>query len=157
MLSHRVIVGVALGCLVAAAPVHAYDGSLVADSLSLTASALTVRVGHRLYPQFGERVETEMQKLEPIGDTDMSFEVAEFYPHFAYLDSSKTYVSLSDEPVNPAFRIKVYEDGELVDQVWAFFSIKVPHFPSDSYVYFEVLEFAYRGERYRQEEETRAD
>lgn len=135
----------------------AEESALSSDSTVTRPSDIVVRVGHRMYPDFGERVTTAMDTIQPIGDTDMYFQVVAFYPHFAYLDSSKSYVSLSEELENPAFRISVFENDELVDQAWAFFKIKAPHFPSNSYVYFDVVEFTYRGEKYQKNEPSRED
>lgn len=115
--------------------------------------SLTLRVSHRMYPDFWEIVTTRLNERNQIGDTDLDFEVTEFFPHFAYLDSSKTFVSLSDEPVNPAFRINIYDGDELIERAWAFYSLRVPHFSQGTFIAFEVLLFEYRGEIFRHEEE----
>jgi len=86
-----------------------------------------------------------------VGDTDYSFEVTGFYPHFARIDSTKEIVSLSDEPKNVAFKFVVYENDSLVDTSWSFFTIQIPHFARTSYLFFNVLEFEYRGEIFKQQ------
>jgi len=116
---------------------------------------LTLLVGHRVWQDFREVHRTEMHKREPIGDTELTFEVLEFYPHFAYVDSLKEIVSLSDEPKNVAFRIAVYENDEVIQKDWAFYNMSAPHFRRDSIIWFSVVEFEYRGEVYkRAPEET---
>jgi len=118
------------------------------------AEKITLKIGHRLHPQFGEMITVNMNEMIPIGDTDLYFEIVEFFPQFAYMDSSKTFVSLSDEPKNPAFRIKVYEGEEFVEQTWAFYSVKVPHFSPKAMLVFDVTGFEYRNVQYGAEEKT---
>jgi len=133
---------------------------LVITAVALSATAeddklrpaqhLTVAVGNRLYPDFNETHKTEMHERIILGDTDYSFEVVEFYPHFARIDSTKQILSLSDEPTNVAFKFVIYENDSIVDTSWSFFSLQVPHFARTSYLYFNVLEFEYRGEIFNQ-------
>lgn len=114
-----------------------------------TPDSVTVRITNRMYPQFLEIVTVAMNEELQIGDTDYYFALTEFYPHFAYLDSSRTYVSLSDELENPAFRVQIWEGEEELEKTWAFFRIDVPHFSRESFLAFQVLEFQYRGETHR--------
>jgi hypothetical protein len=112
-------------------------------------SSVTVEIGHRMHPDFYQQTQTKMNAREQVGDTDFFFEIIEFYPHFAYVDSTKEIVSLSDEPTNAAFKIRVFENDEVVEDTWAFFTINVPHFSPTSYLTFHVTSFDYRGETYR--------
>lgn len=111
-------------------------------------SSVTLDIGHRMHPDFHQQIETKMKTREQVGDTDFFFEVIEFYPHFTYVDSTKQTVSLSDEPKNVAFKIRVYENDEVVEDTWAFYSIKVPHFSPTSYLTFQATRFEYRGKSY---------
>ncbi len=115
--------------------------------------SLKVVVGNRLYPNFQETIDATMQTRTAIGDTDFSFEAIEFYPHFAIVDSTKKVVSLSDDPKNPAFRIRVYQNDEAIDSTWAFYGIKAPHYAPTSYLTFTVVEFEYRGVVYGKKDE----
>lgn len=117
---------------------------------------LTVEIGHRHYPDFRETLKTTMQKREQIGDTDYSFEAVEFYPHFAIVerDSTREIVSLSDEPRNVAFKIRVFEKDEVVEDTWAFYDTKVPHFSRTSFLTFRVISFEYQGKVYGESEES---
>jgi len=110
---------------------------------------VTVEIGHRMHPDFHQQILTKMNKREQVGDSDLFFEIIAFYPHFAYVDSTKEIVSLSDEPSNVAFKIRVYENDEFVEDAWAFFTINAPHFFPTSYLTFEVTNFDYRGETYQ--------
>jgi hypothetical protein len=133
---------------------------LVVSAVALSATAeddklrpaqhLTVAVGNRLYPDFHETHSMEMHQRVIVGDTDYSFEVVDFYPHFARIDSTKQVISLSDEPTNVAFKFVIYENDSIVDTSWSFFSLQVPHFARTSYLYFNVFEFEYRGEIFKQ-------
>lgn len=117
------------------------------------ASKLTVFVRNRMYPNFRETHETGMHERVQVGDTDYFFEVAEFYPHFALIDSTKETVSLSDEPTNVAFKFVVYENDSIVDSSWSFFNIQVPHYAANSYLVFDVLKFEYKGEIFQKDTE----
>ena len=100
------------------------------DAKPPPAQHLTVAVGNRLYPDFHET-----------------------HPHFARIDSTKQIISLSEEPENVAFKFVVYENDSIVDTSWSFFSLKVPHFARTSYLYFNVLQFDYRGKTFDQRSE----
>jgi hypothetical protein len=120
-------------------------------------TSVTIEIAHRMHPDFHETIQTKMNTRAPIGDTDLSFEVVEFYPHFAILDSSKTIVSLSDEPTNAAFKIRIYDGDTATENVWAFFTIKVPHYARTAFLSFDVVDFEYRGKRYGPDEEKEAE
>jgi len=123
-------------------------GSVAEDSDAPVATDLTVEVGNRMYPDFRETHETQMNERIQVGDTDFFFSVEAFYPHFALIDSTKEIVSLSDEPENVAFKFVVYESDTIVDTSWSFYSLQIPHYGRSSYLHFNVLEFQYRGETF---------
>lgn len=104
-----------------------------------------LRITHRVYLEFQDTLTVAMNERQIIGDTEFSCEVVEFYPHFAIMDSTKAVVSLSDDPKNPAFKIRVFQDEEKSEDTWAFYGIEVPHFGRTSYLAFQVLSFEYRG------------
>lgn len=120
-------------------------------------ASVTVDIGNRMYPSFRQQIQTKMNTREQIGDTDFFFEVIEFYPHFTFVDSTKQILSLSDEPKNAAFKIRVYDEDGFVENTWAFFSLDVPHFSPKSYLTFHVVSFDYRGETYRNAENKNND
>jgi hypothetical protein len=134
---------------------------LVAASLfilgacSAPVKGIRVVVGHRYYLGFRDTSLVEMGQRVQVGDTDFSFEVREFYPHFMIVDSTRQVISLSDEPKNPAFRIRVFRKGKRVEDTWAFFGTPIPHYAPTSMLSFLVTEFTYRGERYRAEPSRR--
>ena len=108
-------------------------------------------IGNRMFPDFGEILSTPLHRRQPVGDTEFAFEVTKFYPHFSIMDSTKAIVSLSDEPKNPAFRIKVYRNDAAADSTWAFFNMDVPHFSRSSSLWFRVLAFDYRGKVFKKD------
>ena len=55
-----------------------------------------------------------------------------------------------------AFKIEVYENGELMKTAWAFYTISVPHFARDDYITFDVTKFVYRGETFSKEKPEEA-
>jgi hypothetical protein len=113
--------------------------------------SVVVLIGNRMFPEFGEIVSARMHRRQPIGDTDYAFEVVKFYPQFSIIDSTKQIVSVSDEPKNPAFRIKVFRADSLADSTWAFYAMDIPHFSKKSPLWFRVLQFDYRGEIFKKE------
>jgi hypothetical protein len=130
-------------------------GDAVKQNEAQPDTTFTLLVGHRVFPDFREVHKARLNQREYIGDTDYSFEIVEFYPHFAFVDSTKEIVSLSDEPKNVAVKIVVYENDEIVQNEWAFFNLSAPHFRMNSIIWFQVVEFEYRGEVYkRQKNET---
>ncbi|HEX6944019.1 MAG TPA: hypothetical protein VF128_13900 [Gemmatimonadaceae bacterium] len=113
--------------------------------------SVVLLIGNRMFPDFGEIVSTPLHRRTAVGDTDYSFDVVKFYPHFTIMDSTKAIVSLSDEPKNPAFRIKVYKTDAVVDSTWAFYNMDVPHFSRSSALWFKVLAFDYRGKVFKKD------
>jgi hypothetical protein len=113
--------------------------------------SVVVLIGNRMFPDFGEILSTGLHRRQVIGDTEFSFEVTRFYPHFSINDSTRAIVSLSDEPKNPAFRVLVFNADSLADSTWAFYNLDIPHFSRSSPLWFRVLQFDYRGEVYRKD------
>lgn len=113
--------------------------------------SVVLLIGNRMFPDFGEIISTPLHRRQPVGDTEFSFEVVKFYPHFAIMDSTKAVVSLSDEPKNPAFRIRVFKAAAAVDSTWAFYNMDVPHFSRSSALWFSVLAFDYRGKVFKKD------
>lgn len=113
--------------------------------------SVVVFIGNRLFPDFAEIATARLHQRCQVGDTDYSFVVEQFNPHFTIIDSTHAVVALSDEPKNPAFRIKVYQNDAAVDSSWAFYNMNVPHFSRTSALWFRVLCFDYRGVVYKKE------
>ncbi len=128
----------AAGALIAGETVHDWE----------PASDLTVDVRNRLYPDFQETQQVGMNERVQVGDTDFFFEVVDFYPHFALIDSTKEVVSISHEPENVAFKFVVYENDSIIDTSWSFYNLQVPHYSRTSFLYFNVTRFIYRDETY---------
>jgi hypothetical protein len=121
---------------------------------SSSINSLTVEVRNIYHPDYHETITTKMNKEEYVGDTNYSFRAVQFYPTFSILESTKQIVSLSDEPKNPAFKIKIYEEGELIEETWAFYGTLAPHFSSSSFLIFHVSSFEYRGKVHGKKEES---
>jgi hypothetical protein len=126
---------------------------LAGTGCSSSIKSLTVEVKNIYYPDYNETITTTMNTEEYIGDTNYSFKAVEFYPAFSILESTKKIVSLSDEPINPAFKMKVYEDGKLIEETWAFYGSLAPHFSSSSILIFQVSSFEYKGQVYENKKE----
>ncbi len=152
MLNKRCCLRAAVGVVILTAIIAGLPPVIAAETA--TPTHIKVEIGNRMYPAFHETVEVEMNKKISIGDTDYLFEMIEFYPHFAITDSTKKVVTLSEEPTNPAFKIRVYQNEETVEDTWAFYGITVPHYARTSYLTFSVLEFEYRGTVLSKKEEA---
>lgn len=107
-----------------------------------------LRVTHRVHLEFQDTLTVAMNERRIIGDTEFSCEAIEFYPQFAISgqDSTRKIISLSDDPKNPAFKIRVYENETKTEDTWAFYGVQAPHYGRTSYLAFQVLSFEYRGE-----------
>ena len=113
---------------------------------------LTLDIRNRLYGAFHEVHETTLNKREQVGDTDYYYEVVEFFPDFAIIDSTMKAVTLSEEAKNSAFKIIVYENDEVLETTWAFYHLDAAHFQRTSFLAFKVIRFEYRDEVFSKEE-----
>ncbi len=102
---------------------------------------VTLAATHRVYKNFREEQTVKLGERFFIGDTEFTAEAAEFLPDFAIdLEAGKIF-SRSDEPNNPAVRVIIFENGEKIDEVWAFKGKGAPHFSRTSLIAFELLNF----------------
>lgn len=127
------------------------DAKKKPDKKSDGPDSVVLFIGNRMFPDFADVVATPMKKRCIVGDSDFSFEVRSFNPHFFIDDSTKTIIQRSDEPKNPAFHIVVFKDNAPVDSSWAFYNLDVPHFSRTSALWFRVLCFDYRGQVFKKE------
>jgi hypothetical protein len=107
---------------------------------------VSLKVTHRLFPNFEEIHEVHLGERFGVGDQDFAAEATEFVPDFAIgLESGKIF-SRSDEPNNPAVKVLVFQGDEQVDKVWAFTGEGAPHFARTSFLAFQLLSFSgWRG------------
>jgi hypothetical protein len=147
----------AIVCLVAVSSVFAAEEAEDNEHQWGPALKLSVEVRNRLYPDFFESHNIEMNERVQVGDTDYFIEVVDFFPHFAIIDSTKETVSLSHEPKNVAFKFVVYESDSIVDATWSFYSVQIPHYARTSYLYFNITKFEYRGEVFSKKDPEQAN
>jgi hypothetical protein len=140
----KVTVAAAMGLAMVAPAIPADEPA----SPVYTASAIRVAISHRVFVSFADTVTVDMHERRVVGDTEFSFEVVEFYPDFAIMDSTRAFVSVTAEPHNPAFKIRIYENEEQSEDTWAFFGVDIPHYGRNSYLAFKVLGFEYRGDMF---------
>jgi len=108
----------------------------LACSSPLVSARLTV--GHRLFPDFREEHTVAPGETFQLGDTDFSGRIVGVIKDFAFDDSTKRVFSRSDEPRNPALRIRIFEEGRTVEEVWAFGGEGPPHFARNSELFFHI-------------------
>ncbi|MFQ6104272.1 MAG: hypothetical protein ACE5OP_08260 [Candidatus Glassbacteria bacterium] len=103
--------------------------------------SVTLKVGHRLYPDFSEEHTVKIGERFPISDEGYEAMVVKYLPDFAIQikDGEKKIFSKTSEPNNPALWIIVYKDSAAVDSVWAFGGKGSPHFTRSSFIYFQIL------------------
>jgi hypothetical protein len=109
---------------------------VLACSSPLVSARLTV--GHRLFPEFREEHTVAPGETFQLGDTDYSGRIVGVIKDFAIDDSTKRVFSRTEEPRNPALRIRIFEDGRTVEEVWAFGGEGPPHFARSSELYFHI-------------------
>jgi hypothetical protein len=110
-----------------------------------TLESIRLRAKHRVYENFSEDHTVVMGERFPISDEAYEACAVEFLPDFAIeiQKGEKKVFSKSPEPNNPAVRLYVYRDGEVIDSVWAFPGKGAPHFSRESFIYFEILELRF--------------
>jgi hypothetical protein len=128
----RVVLLVALVPVFFLAPLYA--SPLEVEEVTLVAT-------HRVYKNFKEEHTVKLGEKFFLADTEYTVEVVEFLPDFAINLEAKEIFSRSDEPNNPAVRIVIYENDEIIDEIWAFKGKGAPHFSRASLIAFELLEF----------------
>lgn len=117
---------------------------------------VVLEVGNLFYPDFHDTVETRLSRKNEIGDSRYYLEAVRFYPHFAIIDSTGDVVSLSTEPKNPAVKIRVYQGADVIEETWAFYLAKAPHYARTAFLTFKLVSFVYQGKQYGPIEEGRA-
>ena len=63
--------------------------------------SVVVFIGNRMFPDFGDIVTARMKQRHPVGDSEFSFEVVKFYPHFSIIDSTGMPASWLNDPFMP--------------------------------------------------------
>jgi hypothetical protein len=101
---------------------------------------VTLKVSHRMYPNFKETHKVKPFEFFDIGDTDYRAKVVRFLPDFAIDDSGRIF-SKSEKPENPAVLVEVWLKNKRVDKVWAFQEGLIPHFKASSMLRFEIVDF----------------
>lgn len=112
------------------------------EEASTRLASVTLRVGHRLFPNFSEEHTVTPGEKFAISDEGYEGIVARFLPDFAIqvADGKKNIFSRSNELANPAVLVIVSKEGAAVDSVWAFTGKGAPHFAKTSLIYFEITD-----------------
>ncbi|MFM7231748.1 MAG: hypothetical protein ACKO3S_07170 [bacterium] len=110
----------------------------------LVPERFTLVIGHRAFVDFRDRVEVALDEEFQVGDTDYSAKVVEFQPDFAMDLESRTVMSRSNEPRNPAARVLVWRNGAPNDTSWAFLKMP-PHFGRRSMLAFQLKRVTFRN------------
>jgi hypothetical protein len=110
----------------------------VSSSRGPRLDAVTFFIQHRVFHDF-----RDLQRVEPnqdfiLGDTEYSARVVQYLPNFQMDLATRKAVSLTDQPINPAFRIVIRKGKVPQDTTWAFLNAP-PHFSRKSYFAFQVL------------------
>lgn len=112
--------------------------------VSLVPERFTLVIGHRAFVDFRDRVEVALGEEFQVGDTDYSAKVVEFQPDFAMDLETRTVLSRSQEPRNPAARVLVWRNGAPNDTSWAFLKMP-PHFGRRSMLAFQLKRVTFRN------------
>ncbi len=112
-------------------------------------SKIEVRVTHRVFTSFVDTVLVDIGEEFWVGDTDFSAIVHQLNLDFGIKEGG-VIIERSNTPHNPAFQIRILENNEQVDEVWAFLGNDAPHYRRDSLLGFQVLSFTWQGHRLEQ-------
>jgi hypothetical protein len=107
---------------------------------------VTLRIGHRAFPEFRDEVIAKPQVMFRVGDTEYSAKVVDFQPDFAIDMKTRKVSSRSEEPKNPAVRVIVWKNGAPDDTSWAFLNMP-PHFTRKSMLAFRLMRIEFEGGR----------
>jgi len=108
--------------------------------------SVTLRVGHRAFPDWFEDHRVTLREPFQVGDSDLSAEIIRYEPDFTMMTKTRRITSRSDQPNNPAFQIVVYEGDAPHDTTWAFLKMP-PHFGAKSLVAFKVMRIDFKGRK----------
>lgn len=108
--------------------------------------SVTLRVGHRAFPDWFEDHRVAMHDPFQVGDSDLSAEIIRYEPDFTMMTKTRRITSRSDQPNNPAFQIVVYQGETPHDTTWAFLKMP-PHFGAKSLVAFKVMRIDFKGRK----------
>lgn len=139
----RIAVSAVILCLISTPPAPA-DAPAAGKSPGF--KTVTLRVGHRVFPNWSEDHTVALREGFQIGDSEMSAEVIRYEPDFAIIGRTKKISSRTSEPNNPAFQIVVYESDAPRDTTWAFLNMP-PHFSTRSTVAFKVMRIDFQGRK----------
>ena len=128
-------VGLAVAILVGRAALAAAPASPVRP---VRVESVTLRILHRVFPDFREEDKVRLKEEFRVGDTDYTAKVVEFVPDFSLDLKSRKVVSRSNDPRNPAVRVVVKEKGVPRDTSWAFLNFP-PHFAAKNILAFQIL------------------
>jgi len=137
----RLGLGLAVGLVVGgAAVVGAADGP--APVAPPKVSTVSFIIGHRVFTEFRDQVTVKMNEDFRVGDSDYSARVVEFQPDFTMDLKNRRVTSRSQEPRNPAVRVRVWKKGAPDDTLWAFLKMP-PHFARHSMLAFRLTELTF--------------
>lgn len=144
-MNHHIRTAMAAAVLTSLTLVPVY-GAAPADEPEHPFQTVTLRVGHRAFPDWYEDHEVALREPFQVGDSDLSAEIIRFEPDFTILGDTRKIVSRTKDPNNPAFQIVVYDGETPHDTSWAFLKMP-PHFKPRSLVAFKVLRIDFKGRK----------
>ena len=127
---------IAAGAIAATSP---DSGKASSPGQPLKVKAVTVLMGHRIYPDFRDLQTVPLNKDFQVGETEFTARVVQFVPDFAIDGRTHKVVSRSNVPRNPACRIIVRERGVPKDTSWAFVNFP-PHLSRKALISFRVVQ-----------------
>ena len=104
---------------------------------------VTLVAYHRMYPAYAETVHVAPVESFPLSDAGYSGRITGYVPDFQ-IDDRGQVGSRSDEPVNPAFQVEVYEGWKRIDAQWVFANPDLRHARDMDLFVFRVLDYAAR-------------
>lgn len=100
-----------------------------------SALKFTIDVGSRLYPDWKESHDVALYIPFFLGDTEFRASASRFVPDFKIADGK--VISETQEWLNPALEVVVFQDTTAVDTVWAFKNFP-PHYSARSFFTFQL-------------------
>ena len=104
-------------------------------------SIFTIRVRHISDYKAYEDHRVGVNEPFYLADTEYQAEVKRFVPDFAINLKTKEVISRSDKPLNPAVKLAVSFQNQLLYETWSLYQNPLPHAVHDPGYYFQLINY----------------
>ena len=99
-----------------------------------------IQTRHRVHTKFSQIDTVKFGEPFFIGEDEFEAEIITFNPHLGITVKGEA-LQMSDTLYNPAVRVRVSSEGEVMQESWGFFFVDSPHFYREDMLGFKLLDF----------------